>query len=86
MQSSSKIIANVRKLQKAERGEFPSKTVDVCNVLDDLKARYSNVPDRKVTINFEYVHPCYVPVNELIGDIFSNILGNAIKHSDRISL
>ncbi len=82
LQSSSKIIDNVRKLQKAERGEFPSKTVDVCTVLDDLKARYSNVPDRKLTINFEYTHPCYVPVNELIGDIFSNILGNAIKHSD----
>ena len=82
LQSSSMIIANVRKLQKAERGEFPSKTVDVCTVLEDLKARYSNVPDRNVTINFEYTHPCYVPVNELIGDIFSNILGNAIKHSD----
>ena len=82
LQSSSRIIANVRKLQKAESGEFPSKTVDICSVLEDLKARYSNVPDRNVTINFEYTHPCYVPANELIGDIFSNLLGNAVKHSD----
>lgn len=82
LQSSSSIIANVRKLQKAESGGFPSKTVDICKVLEDLKARYSNVPDRNVTINFEYDHPCYVPANELIGDLFSNILGNAVKHSD----
>jgi PAS domain S-box-containing protein len=82
LQSSSRIIANVRKLQKAESGEFPSKTVDICNVLEDLKARYSNVPDRNVTIIFEYTHPCYVPANELIGDLFSNLLGNAVKHSD----
>jgi PAS domain S-box-containing protein len=82
LQGSSRIIASIRKLQKAERGEFPSKTVDVCNLLEELKARYSNVPDRKVTINFEYTHPACVPANELIGDIFSNIIGNAIKHSD----
>jgi PAS domain S-box-containing protein len=82
IQNSSRIIANVRKLQKAESGQYPSKKVDVCSVLEDLKARYSSVPDRKVTINFDYSHPCYVPVNELIGDIFSNIIGNAIKHSD----
>ena len=82
LQSSSRIIANVRKLQKAETGGFPSKTVDICSVLEDLKARYSNVPERKVTIDFEHIHPCNVPANELIGDVFSNILGNAIKHSD----
>ncbi len=82
LQSSSRIIANVRKLQKAESGGFPSKTVDICSVLEDLKYRYSNVPDRNVTINFEHDHPCYVPANEIIGDLFSNILGNAVKHSD----
>jgi signal transduction histidine kinase len=82
LQNSSRIIANIRKLQKAERGEFPSKTVDVCSVLEELKASYSNAPDRNVTINFEYNSPCYVPANELIGDVFSNILGNAVKHSE----
>lgn len=82
LQSSSRIIANVRRLQKAESGGFPSKTVDICSVLEDLKARYSNVPDRNVTINFEHDHPCYVPANEIIGDLFSNLLGNAVKHSD----
>jgi PAS domain S-box-containing protein len=82
LQSSSRIIANVRMLQKAESGGFPSKNVDIGSVLEDLKARYSYTPERNVTINFKHDHHCYVPANELIGDIFSNILGNAIKHSD----
>lgn len=82
VKSSSRIIANVRKLQKAEAGEFPSKTVDVCSILEELTARYASAPDRRVTIDFAHHLPCYTPANELIGDIFSNILGNAIKHSD----
>ena len=82
VKSSSKIIANVRKLQKAETGGFPSKTVDICRVLENLIAQYPNVLGRTVTINFEQILPCYVPANELIGDVFSNILSNAIKHSD----
>lgn len=82
LQSSSRIIANVRKLQKSETGGFQSKTVDIGSVLEDLKTRYLNLPDRSMIINFEYNNPSYVQANELIGDVFSNILGNAIKHSD----
>ncbi|WP_052309988.1 PAS domain-containing sensor histidine kinase [Methanocella arvoryzae] len=82
LKSSSRIIANVRKLQKAEMGGFPSKTVDICSVLADLKTSYSSMPERTVTIDFDHACPCYVPANELIVDVFSNILGNAIKHSD----
>ena len=82
LQSSSRVIANVRKLQKAESGGFPSQIVDICSILEDLRSRYSNVPDRNVTINFEHDHPCYVPASEIIGDLFSNLLGNAVKHSD----
>lgn len=32
--------------------------------------------------NFEYNHPCYVPAYRLLGDLFLNIMGNAIKHSN----
>jgi len=82
VKSSSRIIANIRTLQKAEAGEFPLKTVDICRVLENLIAQYSNIPERKVTIDFEHNLPCYVPANELIRDVFLNILSNAIKHSD----
>jgi PAS domain S-box-containing protein len=82
LHSSSMLIANLRKLQKAESDGPQSKTVDICTVLEDLRSRYSNVPDRNVTINFEHTHPCYVPAGDLIGDLFSNIFGNALKHSD----
>ena len=82
LHSSSQIIANVRKLQKAENGGFPLKTLDLCSILGELKVRYSSIPERKVTINFEPDGICRVPANDLLADVFSNILGNAIKHSD----
>lgn len=82
VKSSSRIIANVMKLRKAEAGEFPLKTVDICGVLENLVARYYYIPERKVTIHFDHILPCYTPANELIEDVFSNILSNAIKHSD----
>ena len=59
-----------RKLQMAESGGFPSQIVDICSILEDLRSRYSNVPDRNVTINFEHDHPCYVPASEIIGNSF----------------
>ena len=56
--------------------------VDICGVMENLLSQYSNIPGRKVTINFVHSLPCNVPANELLGDVFSNILSNAITHSD----
>jgi signal transduction histidine kinase len=35
-----------------------------------------------LTINFIPIHHCYVVGNEFIKEVFSNLVGNAIKHSD----
>ena len=47
-----------------------------------MKDQYSSVPGRNIMINFEHTGKCLINANELVADIFSNLIWNAIKHSD----
>ncbi len=78
---SSKLIDNVKKIRKLESGEVPSKTIDLGKVLSEVKAEYQNTGGRDITINYTPVAGCYLKANEMLPDIFSNLVGNAIKHT-----
>lgn len=79
--NSSKLIDKVRKLRRSKEGEIKNKIIDLCDIIMALKVYYSHIPDRRVTIEFTPVEGCYVNANELIEDVFSNLIGNAVKHS-----
>ncbi len=78
--SSSRLIDNVRKLKNAKG--LKTEAVDLSEVLDGLRAQYSKVSDKDVTINFKPEHGSFVLANGLIQDLFSNLIWNTIKHSD----
>jgi nitrogen fixation/metabolism regulation signal transduction histidine kinase len=82
MQSSSLLIDNVRKLQKLKSGSLEDHEVNICHILQLLKEQYANIPGRKTTINFLKLSGCLVIANDLISDVFSNLITNSIKHSD----
>jgi|AGTN01.2.fsa_nt_gi PAS domain S-box/PAS domain S-box len=82
LRGSTKLIENVRKLQMLEEGGLKCRKIDLCDVLAKLVADYSSVPGRSVAIRFQPIPGCYVLANDLIQDVFSNLIGNAIKHSD----
>jgi signal transduction histidine kinase len=79
--NSSKLIGNVRKLQRAQAGEIPLEACDLGDVLSEIKASYSRVPGRDVTIDYVPAGKRTVMANELLKDVFSNIVENSIKHS-----
>ncbi len=79
--NSSRLIDNVRKLQAVTEGNIKHKPIDISQALQEVIAQYSHVPDREVNIKFKPVGGCTVMADELLKDVFSNILGNAIKHS-----
>lgn len=79
--NSSKLIGNVRKLQRAQAGEIPPEACDLGEVLSEVKASYSRVPGRDVTIDYAPAGKRTVMANELLKDVFSNIVENSIKHS-----
>ncbi|HEY3422104.1 MAG TPA: PAS domain S-box protein, partial [Methanocellaceae archaeon] len=80
--TSSGLIDNVRKLQRSMEGTLKYQVVDLCEVLAKLKEYYSQIPNRDVTIRLSTDNKCFVSANELIRDVFSNLLDNAIKHTD----
>ncbi|OPY29783.1 MAG: sensory histidine kinase AtoS [Methanocella sp. PtaU1.Bin125] len=79
--NSSRLIDNVRKLQAVQEHIIPLKQMDVATALEEVIAYYSHVPGRPVTINYRTAANCTVMANDLLKDVFSNIVGNAIKHS-----
>jgi signal transduction histidine kinase len=79
--NSSKLIDNVRKIQRSRAGGLKFRPIDLCEILTDLKDHYSNVPDREVDIRLTGLRQCFVSTNELIRDVFTNLISNSIKHS-----
>jgi PAS domain S-box-containing protein len=79
--SSSHLIDNVRNLQKARTGQYKAKAIDLDKILSRLKAQYSKVPGKNVTISYTHDPGCVIVADSLIKDVFSNLIWNAIKHS-----
>jgi signal transduction histidine kinase len=84
LKGSSQLIENVRKIQKAERGRLETGIIDLCDILEDVKKKYSAMPGRDVTIDISYEksNGCLVLDNRLLEDVFTNLVGNSIKHAD----
>ncbi len=81
LKNSSRLIDNVKKLQKVKSGQLGNKLVDVGEVLLEVKKQYESVPGREVSIDYMNVCGCRVMANDLLKEVFSNLVGNAIKHS-----
>jgi signal transduction histidine kinase len=79
--NSARLIKNVKKLKNAEAGGLAMKTIDLDEVLTSVRDEFLGVPGRDITIRYLSVHGRFVKANELLRDVFSNIVGNAIKHS-----
>jgi signal transduction histidine kinase len=79
IRSSSELIENVGKLQKVKGDRLKVEAVDINDVLFELQSEFAR--GKEVTIRFDPSPGCYVLANGLIKDVFSNLIGNAVKHS-----
>jgi PAS domain S-box-containing protein len=82
LKNSARLIENVRKLQKSGEGSLKYRDIDLCSILEQVIADYAHIPGRDVTIHFKSLPACFIVANDLIKDVFSNLIGNAVKHSD----
>ncbi len=80
----SKLVSNIRKLSKLEEEELSIKKVEICSILKKSIAYVKNAyQDRDITIQVELIDKeLYVKANELLEDLFENILINAIKYHE----
>jgi PAS domain S-box-containing protein len=78
---SSRLIASVKKLEKAQSGKYPLKIVDLGPVLKEVADAYATVPGRAIKIKYTPVEGYCVRANDLLKDVFDHLLDNAIRHS-----
>lgn len=78
---SSRLIKNVMKLQKHSDRTYADRDINVCRVLADVQSENSAV-GKKITMNLNGHDRCLIRSNELLHDVFTNLLGNAIKHTE----
>jgi signal transduction histidine kinase len=81
LQRSTKLIDNVRKLQKFRDGQFQAMDLDICRTLLDIQSEYVVVPDKTIILNLNGHEKCFVRANELLYDVFINLVNNAVKHT-----
>jgi PAS domain S-box-containing protein len=81
LQRSAQLIKNVRKLQKLHEGMFQSQGVDVCEMLIEVQREFGAVPHKAIMLNLNGCDSCRVHANELLYDVFANLVGNAIKYT-----
>jgi PAS domain S-box-containing protein len=81
MRRSAKLIENVRKLQRIQKGEIKDDALDLDELLSRVIGEYGDVSRGKITFD-NGTAPHRVMANELLYDVFTNLVGNAIKHSN----
>lgn len=80
LRNSSKLIENVRKLQKTI-SEHKKIEVRPRDVVEAAYRQFSGIPN--VNFSIQIPDECKVTIlaDELLVDVFTNIIGNAIKHN-----
>jgi PAS domain S-box-containing protein len=81
VQSSSRLIANVRKLQRLTDEGVKTMPVDLYDLFEELKAHDFDT-DRDATINVHEAPHYLVEASDLLRDVFFNLISNAVKHSE----
>lgn len=81
IQDSTRLIDNVRKIRSARSKEYQFQPIDLRIILESIKEHFSRANGRRVVINYTPTES-HVLATELVKDVFTNIVGNAVKHSD----
>jgi signal transduction histidine kinase len=81
MRNSAKLIDNVKKLRRLRAGSLEPMEYDIGDVLRDVIAGAGSAQGRRINIDYSLAAGCNVKANELLRDVFANLLGNSVKHS-----
>jgi len=82
LERSARLIDNVLKLQMLRKGELNEKIIDLNDLLASIAGEYRSILSAN-SIKFAGNGPRCVRANELLYDVFRNLVGNAIKHSNQ---
>jgi signal transduction histidine kinase len=75
------LIENIRKLQSLETMERSRNLTDLDAILKESISLIERIPERDVHVEYRPGRKAMVMANELLKDLFDNLLINAVKHS-----
>lgn len=79
--NSSALIENIMKIRRIKAGELKLESIDLNPLIKETIDPYASVQGREVRINYRTKCDCRVLANNLLKDVFANLISNAIKHS-----
>ncbi len=82
LRESNLLIENVRKIQQVDSHESKHGLVDLGWLLEDVRAEYERLAGQRVKISYKTSIKKFVLASGLLKDVFSNLIMNAVKHSD----
>jgi len=81
IRDSSRLIGNVRKLRGLRNGNYKTEVYDLGALVEEAAEQFMHLPDKYANITCRVVRGHRVQANELLRDVFINLIGNALKHS-----
>ena len=81
LQRSTQLINNVKKLQKLHDSTIQTQDTDVIPILRDIQKEYGSIPNKHITLNIKDHEQCTVKANELLHEVYANLITNAIRHT-----
>jgi len=82
LKSNSRLIEIVTKVRMEKAGVYKHEFIDIGKMLEGVKDELTGINGREIAIGLTCGCACRVQANELLKDVFTNLVGNAIKHSD----
>ncbi|CAJ37327.1 ATP-binding protein [Methanocella arvoryzae] len=79
--NSSRLISNIKMIKKVQAREVQYQPIDIGEVLEDIVKEHNGSIDRIININYTSTRGLTIKANYLLREVFSNLVGNAIKHS-----
>jgi len=85
VKNGASLISNVRTLSKLEEGQVLNQPIEALAILKNkIELFHNQYQDKKVNVKLETSHEkIIIQANELIGEVFENIMINAVKHNDK---
>jgi PAS domain S-box-containing protein len=80
--NSVELIDAVKSMQKVKTARLPMEKSDLSEVVSGVVNDFSQVRDRTINIHFNPVKDCWVEANYLLKEIFINLIGEVIRHSN----
>ena len=82
---AKKLVQNVILLSDLEESHQSIKLAEVCELLrNSINFMYNSFPKREINLQIESLNKkIFVQANELLQDVFENILTNAVKYNDK---